>query len=110
MDMLLLEIGDQNILYYFVSELFKKERLKIIIYLLFNSSITFFLWYYVTVFCEIFYSIQIHWIIGGIVSILLILVLDITFCIFLSILRVSSIKCKLINLYNSKLFFKRIYC
>ena len=106
---LLLEIGNNEILNKYVIEVLKRTRNKIVIYLTIMFSLTLFFWYYLSIFCIIYSSIQIKWLIGGLISIVFIRVIDIVYCLLISILRIASIRCKSSCVYNIHLLLMKIY-
>ena len=82
---------------------------RIIFYFIFAFLIITFFLYYLSIFCEIFRCIQNSWVIDGIMSCIIILLIDIILCFILSLLRIIGLKYKSKNIYNIELYLKQFY-
>ena len=88
-----------------LGEIYQILKIKIMCYILIESCILLFFFYYITAFCEVYKSTQISWVSDSLLSFCLSIPVEIFISFFHSILYVTSIKYKLKTLYNIVLFF-----
>jgi len=88
-----------------LGEIYKILKIKIMCYILIESSILLFFFYYITAFCEVYKNTQISWVSDSLLSFVLSIPVEFFISFFHSILYVTSIKFQLKTLYNIVLFF-----
>ena len=106
---LLSDLTDIVTLYKYIRQILIQTRKRIIFYFLFTFIFTSFFWYYLTVFVIIFSKIKLNWIISSFISIFFISLVDIFYCLLISLTRVLSLNTKSRRLYNISLFLKQLY-
>lgn len=106
---LLSDLTDIVTLYKYIRQILLQTRKRITFYFLFTFIFTSFFWYYLTIFVIIFSKIKLNWFISSCISILFISLVDILYCLLISLTRVLSLKTKSRRLYNISLFLKQLY-
>ena len=87
-----------------VESILKKYKIKIILLFIFELIFMLFYWYYVIVFCHVYSSTQISWILDSLLSILSRIIIDSLICLGLAKLYRISIESNINCLYKITLF------
>ena len=90
-------------------QIIKRIKREIILFIITLLIVHLLLWYYATIFCIIYNGIQFNWCSGGALSIYFLLVIDIFYCLLLTVCRYIGLKCKSKAFYNIELFFSKLY-
>ena len=85
--------------------IFKMLKIKIAFYILIESLLMLFFFYYITAFCGVYQNTQISWLLDCITSCFLSFIYEILYSLVISVLYIASLKFKLRTLYNISLFF-----
>lgn len=85
--------------------IFKILKIKIAFYILIESLLMLFFFYYITAFCGVYQNTQISWLLDCITSFFISIIYEILYAFVISILYITSLKFKLRKLYNISLFF-----
>ena len=85
--------------------IFKILKIKIGFYILIESLLMLFFFYYITAFCGVYQNTQISWLLDCITSCFLSFLYEIIYSLVISIFYITSLKFKLRTLYNISLFF-----
>ena len=80
-------------------------KIKIEFYILIESLLMLFFFYYITAFCEVYQNTQNNWLLDCITSCFLSFIYEILYSFVISVLFIASLKFKLKTLYNISLFF-----
>ena len=80
-------------------------KIKIAFYIVFESAILLFFFYYVTGFCIVYQKTQIDWLLDSITSVLLSILFKLLYSFFIAILYITSLKKKSKLLFKIALFF-----
>ena len=83
-----------------LEKIYKCLKIKILFYIIFESFIILFFFYYILAFCEVYRETQINWIIDSIISTLLSILIELFTSFVISLLYILSIKFKLKPLYT----------
>ena len=73
----------------------KVLKTKILIFLIFNTLLMCFCWYYLSSFCYCYHNTQINWLIGGFITWLFCLILPFIYCFIIALLRYLGLKYKM---------------
>ena len=106
---ILTDISNNKILCHYILTLLSKLRVRLCFYFSFTMAVTLFFWYYLTIFCIVYYHTQLSWLIHSVVSIVLLLVLSVIYSSLFAILRKIGIKYKYEWVFNMSILLKDIY-
>ena len=106
---ILTDISNNKMLCHYIVILLSKLRVHLCFYFSFTIAITLFFWYYLTIFCIVYYHTQLSWLLHSIVSIFSLLVLSVIYSSLFAILRKIGIKYKYEWVYNISILLKDIY-
>ena len=106
-DVLLVEskTEDRNLL---MQKLYAKLKRKFFFFHLLIFTVVSFSLYYLTLFCIIYKCSQMSWFIGCIYSILISIIINISVCLTIAVIRKLSITFNMLYAYNIALFFKKM--
>ena len=106
-DVLLVEskTEDRNLL---MQKLYAKLKRKFLFFHLLIFTVVSFSLYYLTLFCIIYKCSQMSWFIGCIYSILISIIINISVCLTIAVIRKLSITFNMLYAYNIALFFKKM--
>ena len=86
-------------------KIFKMLKIKIAFYIVIESLLMLFFFYYITAFCGVYQNTQISWLLDCIASCFLSFIYEILYSFVISVLYITSLKFKLRVLYKISLFF-----
>ena len=78
----------------------KVLKTKILIFLIFNTLLMCFCWYYLSSFCYCYPNTQINWLIGGFITWLFCLILPFIYCFLITLLRYLGLRYKMELMYK----------
>ena len=78
----------------------KVLKTKILIFLIFNTLLMCFCWYYLSSFCYCYPNTQINWLIGGFITWLFCLILPFIYCFLITLLRYLGLRYKIELMYK----------
>jgi hypothetical protein len=78
----------------------KVLKTKILIFLIFNTLLMCFCWYYLSSFCYCYPNTQINWLIGGFITWLFCLILPFIYCFLITLLRFLGLRYKMELMYK----------
>ena len=88
-----------------IENILKKYKIKVIILIVIQFLLILFFWYYVTVFCHVYYNTQTSWILDSIFSMLFRIIIDSLLCLFFAKLYRVAIESNIEWIYKVSLFF-----
>ena len=104
LDTIVYEIKEKNDLMRLMNKATKIIQRNLIIFFIVEFLFSLLFFYYVSLFCIVYHSTQIDWLIGGITSFGISLVLCFATCFFLAILRITGLKCNSVLVFNLSVF------
>ena len=104
---LIKEVKKEVFYLYYVDKIIKYMKIKIFLYFSFNIIISFFIFYYLFLFCSIYFKAQIHFIINFIYGIFEFLVLNIIISLLVCILRKIGLLKRSKMIYNTSKYINR---
>ena len=108
-DSLILEVKNVTTLGKYFNKSLQIVRRKLVIFYFVIIIFSLFFLYYLTIFCNVYNSIQISWFTGAWVSLFLSLMVAAVYALIFSILKIIALKCKVRGLYNLLLYMYVIY-
>ena len=88
-----------------VEKILKKYQIKVIIFIIIQILLLIFYWYYVTIFCHIYSSTQISWIIDSLLSMVFRFFVDVILCMLFAKLYRIGISSNFHWIYKVSMFF-----
>ena len=88
-----------------IENILKKYQIKIIINIIIQEFLLLFFWYYVTIFCHVYSSTQLSWIIDSILTMIFRIIIDVILCLFFAKLYGVAISTDIYWIYKVWLFF-----
>ena len=108
-DVFVIEINCSDTLgKYFNKGIYIVKR-KLVIFYIVVILVSLFFWYYLTIFCYVYNSVQVSWFTGGWISMAMSLMIVILYAMIYAILKVIAVRCKNRKLYNFLLYANYIY-
>ena len=90
-----------------IQKILKRYKIKVIIFFIIELLLMLFFWYYVTVFCHVYQSTQISWILDSILSMITRIIIDLLLCLGFAKLYRIAIESNINCIYKISIFF---YC
>ena len=88
-----------------VEEVLKRHKIKVVILIVVEFSMSLFFWYYVTAFCHVYSSTQTSWIFDGFLSVISRIIIEILVCLGLAKLYRMAVASNINCLYKLALLF-----
>ena len=88
-----------------IENILKKYQIKIIINIIIQEFLLLFFWYYVTIFCHVYSSTQLSWIIDSILTMIFRIIIDVILCLFFAKLYGVAISTDIYWIYKVSMFF-----
>ena len=96
---------DKNRVIHEIKLIFRKLRIKILIFILLEFLMMLFFWYFVSAFCAVYNGTQYSWLYDSFTSLIFSIFTKLITCFFLSLLYITSIKYRIECLYKFGIFF-----
>ena len=88
-----------------IKKILRNHKIKVIVTIIIELILMIFFWYYVTIFCHIYPSTQISWLLDSLLSMLSRMIIDLLICLLLAKLYRIGVDSNFKGIYKIALFF-----